>query len=210
MAMMNTGSWNGQDQSMSATGDDDFQQFFDIGMSHMGDTMQFDFQGFNAPNPASMMQQGHRDEVDTPMTDANAASIAAHSNMGIQSRATPMTSAPAHSVVSPQILQPQHTPSDAISKIDAQIQFLQHQRLQQQERQLEEQRRRLQEEQAAFYAQQQHQRNLVPPTPQSLEMQATSQFYPSQDRNQPTGSLFERYQQIKDQQDVCLILTEHV
>ncbi|KAI0395811.1 hypothetical protein F5Y17DRAFT_422378 [Xylariaceae sp. FL0594] len=207
MAMMHTGSWNAQDQNMAATGDDDFQQFFDIGISQMGDAMQFEFQGFHAQNVASMMQQGHRDEVDTPMSDANAASIAAHSNMRLQTHVTPMTSAPTHTVVSPQVIPPQHTPahtpSDAISKIDAQIQFLQHQRLQQQERQLDEQRRRLQEEQAAFYARQQHQRSLVPPTPQSLEMQAATRYYPSQDRSQAPGSMFDGYQQMKDQQDMA-------
>ncbi|KAI3320103.1 hypothetical protein HD806DRAFT_247129 [Xylariaceae sp. AK1471] len=202
MAMINSAAWNGQDQSMSSTGDDDFQQFFDIGMSNMGDSMQFDYHDFNAQNGPSMMQHSHRDTADTPMSDANVSSVVAHSNMGVHSQISTMTSAPSHPTVPSQILPHQHTPNDTISEIDAQIQFLQHQRLQQQQRQLEEQQRRLQQQQAAFYARQQQQRNIVPPTPQSLEMQAASQFYTSQDHGHPSG-MFEGYQQMKEQQDMA-------
>ncbi|TGJ84090.1 hypothetical protein E0Z10_g4707 [Xylaria hypoxylon] len=202
MAMINSAAWNGQDQNMSSTGDDDFQQFFDIGMSNMSDSMQFDFQPFNTQNGPSMIQQSHRDSVDTPMSDANVAPIIAQNNMGPQSQVSTMTSAPSHPAVLSQILPHQQTPNDAISEIDAQIQFLQHQRLQQQQRQLEEQQRRLQEQQAALYAQQQQQRNRVPPTPQSLEMQAASQFFASQDRGHSSG-MFDGYQQIKEQQDMA-------
>ncbi|KAF2963435.1 hypothetical protein GQX73_g10128 [Xylaria multiplex] len=166
MAMINPAAWNGQDQNMSSTGDDDFQQFFDIGMSNMSDSIQFDFQAFNAQNGPSMIQQSHRDSVDTPMSDANMAPIAAQNNMGPQSQVSAMTSAPSHPAVLSQILPHQQTPNDTISEIDAQIQFLQHQKLQEQQRQLEVQQRRLQEQQAALYAQQQQQqRNIVPPYP---------------------------------------------
>lgn len=114
-----------------------------------------------------------------------------------------MTSAPGHPAVLSQILPHQQTPDDAISEIDAQIHFLRHQRLQQQQRQLEEQQRRLQEQQAALYAQQQQQqRNIVPPTPQSLEMQAASQFFASQDQAH-SSRMFDGYQQIKEQQDMA-------
>ncbi len=200
--MINSAAWNGQDQNMSSTGDDDFQQFFDIGMSNMSDSMQFDFQPFNPQNGSSMIQQSHRDSVDTPMSDGNVAPIVAQNSTGAQNQVSAMTSAPSHPPVLSQILPHQQTPNDAISEIDAQIQFLQHQRLQQQQRQLEEQQRRLQEQQAALYAQQ---RNMVPPTPQSLEMQAASQFFASQDQGH-SSRIFEGYQQIKEQQDVRLFL----
>ncbi|KAK5624468.1 hypothetical protein RRF57_000184 [Xylaria bambusicola] len=209
MAMTNSAAWNGQDQNMPSTSDDDFQQFFDIGMSNMGDSMPFDFQSFNSQNGPSMIHQGHREPVDTPMSDVNVAPIVAQSNTGPQNQGPPMTSAPGHSSILSQIIPHQQTPNDAISEIDAQIQFLQHQRLQQQQRQLEEQQRRLQEQQAALYAQQQQQRNMVPPTPQSLEMQATGQFYSSQDQGHSSG-MFDGYQQIKEQQDVCLFLPNAV
>ncbi|KAI1277079.1 helix-loop-helix DNA-binding domain-containing protein [Xylaria sp. FL0933] len=210
MAMINSSAWNGQDQNMSSTGDDEFQHFFELGMSNMADSMQFDFQPFNTQNGPSMIQQGHRDSVDTPMSDANVASTVAHSSAGAQSQPLTMTSAPSHAPVLSQILPHQQTPNDAISEIDAQIQFLQHQKLQQQQRQLEEQKRRLQEQQAALYAQQQQhqqqqqqhhqqqqQRNIVPPTPQSLEMQAASQFFASQDQAH-SSRMFDGYQQQQD------------
>ncbi|GAP85939.1 putative phosphorus acquisition-controlling protein [Rosellinia necatrix] len=218
MAMINSAAWNGQDQNISPTGDDDFQQFFDIGMSN-SDSMPFDFQTFNTQNDPSMMHHSHRDPVDTPMSDANVSSIVTQNAMGVQNQAPAMTSAPSHPAVLSQILSHRQTPNDAISEIDAQIQFLQHQRLQQQQRQLEEQQRRLQEQQAALYAQQQQQqqqqqqkqqqqhqqqqqRNIIPPTPQSLEMQAASQFFASQDQAH-SSRMFEGYQQMKDQQDMA-------
>lgn len=90
--------------------------------------------------------------------------------------------------------------SDAISDLDAQIQFLQHQKLQQQQRQLEEQQRRFAEQQAAFFAQQQ---SMVPPTPQSLEMQAANQYYTQGDQTpHHSQGMFDRYQHLKEQQDV--------
>lgn len=210
MAMINSAAWNGQDQNMSPTGDDDFQQFFDIGMSN-SDSMQFDFQPFNPQNGPSMMPHDHRDPVDTPMSDADVSSIVAHNNMGAQNQMSAITSAPSHPAVLSQILPHQRqTPNDAISEIDAQIHFLQHQRLQQQQRQLEEQQRRLQEQQAALYAQrqqqQQQQRNIVPPTPQSLELQAASQFYTPQDQPH-SARIFEPYHPVKEQQDVRLFLS---
>ncbi|KAJ8105651.1 hypothetical protein ONZ43_g7343 [Nemania bipapillata] len=205
MAMINSSAWNGQDQNMSPTGDDDFQQFFDIGMSN-SDSMQFDFQPFNTQSGAAMIQHDHRDPVDTPMSDADVSSIVAQNNMGAHNQVPAMTSAPGHPAVLSQILPHQQTPDDAISEIDAQIHFLRHQRLQQQQRQLEEQQRRLQEQQAALYAQQQQQqqqqRSIVPPTPQSLEMQAATQFFASQDQAH-SSRMFDGYQQIKEQQDMA-------
>ncbi|KAI0100409.1 helix-loop-helix DNA-binding domain-containing protein [Nemania sp. FL0031] len=201
MAMINSSAWNGQDQNMSPTGDDDFQQFFDIGMSNT-DSMQFDFQPFHTQNGPSMMQHDHRDPVDTPMSDAGVSTIIAQNNIRAQTQVSAMTSAPSHSTVLSQIVPHQQTPDETITEIDAQIRFLQHQRIQQQQRQINEQQRRLQEQQAALYAQQQQQRNVVPPTPQSLEIQATSQFFASQDQAH-SSRMFDGYQQIKEQQDMA-------
>ncbi|KAI1433627.1 hypothetical protein GGR50DRAFT_475993 [Xylaria sp. CBS 124048] len=203
MAMINQAAWHAQDHSMSSPGDDEFHQFFDISMSNMANSMQFDFQDFNPPNGQSIMQHAHRDPIDTPMSDANVSPIVAHNNVeGTQNQVPPMPSALNHPSVPPQILPSQASPNDAISEIDAQIRFLQHQRLQQQQLQLEEQQRRLQEQQAAFYAQQQRSRNRVPPTPRSLEIQAAGQYYASQDQGHSSG-MFEQYQQVKEHQDMA-------
>ncbi|KAI1172502.1 helix-loop-helix DNA-binding domain-containing protein [Nemania sp. FL0916] len=210
MAMINAAAWNGQDQNMSPAGDDDFQQYFDIGMSN-NESMPFDFQPFNAQNGPAMVQHDHREPVDTPMSDAGVSSIVAPNKMGVHNQVPAMTSAPSHPTVLSHILPHQQTPNDAISEIDAQINFLQHQKLQQQQRQLEEQQRRLQEQQAALYAQrqqhqqqqqqqQQQQRNIVPPTPQSLEIQAAGRYYASQDQAH-SSRMFDSYQPMKEQQD---------
>ena len=111
------------------------------------------------------------------------------------------------------LIQPS-TPSEAVlNTIDAQIQFLQQQKLQAQHQQLQEQ-------QAAFFAS--HQNHIVPPTPQSLELTAgSSQNYyaqstPSdqhhagrqqqqtQQQQQRQQAIDYRYTRIKDQHDVGL------
>lgn len=199
--MMDSGSWNGQDQALSSSGEDDFQQYLEMGgMTSLGDGLQFDFQDFPGTNGPSMMHHSHGDAIDTPMTNSNIPATIARNDMGPQSQMSPMTSAPNHSGISSHMMTPHHTSSDAISEIDAQIQFLQQQRLQQERRQLVEQQRRFHEQQAAFYAQQQ-QRNIVPPTPQSLEIQAATQFFAQQDQAHSSG-LFDGYHHLKEQQDV--------
>ncbi|KAI1142658.1 helix-loop-helix DNA-binding domain-containing protein [Hypoxylon sp. FL0543] len=194
MAMMDPSAWNGQDQ----TGEDDLQQFLEMGgMSNFGDGLHFDFQDFHSTNGSSIMHQAHGDTMDTLMTDSNVPTIITRNDMGQQSQISPMTSAPSHPGISTQMMPPHHTSSDAISEIDAQIEFLQQQRLQQQRRQLAEQQRQFHEQKAAFYAQQ---RNMVPPTPQSLEIQAANQFFAQQDQAHSSG-MFDGYQHLKDQQD---------
>lgn len=205
MTMMDPGAWNGQDQTLSSAGDDDFQQFLDMGgMSSLGDGLPFDFQDFGGTNSTSMMHQPHNDTMDTPMSNSNVPTIIARNDMGPQGQMSPMTSAPSHSGISTQIMPPHHTTRDPISEIDAQIQYLQQQRLQQQRRQLAEQERQFHQQQAAFYAAQQ-QRNIVPPTPQSLEIQAANQFFAQQDRTHSSG-MFDGYQHLKEQPDACLSL----
>ncbi|KAI1390117.1 helix-loop-helix DNA-binding domain-containing protein [Hypoxylon trugodes] len=200
MAMMDPSGWNGQDQTMTSAGEDDFQQFLEMGgMSNLGDGLQFDFHDFNSSNSAAIMHQQHGDSIDTPMSNSNVPTIIARNDMGSQNQISPMTSAPSHPGISSQMMPPHHSTSDPISEIDAQIQFLQQQRLQQQRRQLAEQQRQFHEQQAAFYAQQ---RNMVPPTPQSLEMQATNQFFAQQDQAHSSG-MFDGYQHLKEQQDMA-------
>ncbi|KAI5867098.1 helix-loop-helix DNA-binding domain-containing protein [Durotheca rogersii] len=202
MAMMDPNGWNGQDQSLSSANEDDFQQFLEMGgMSNLGDGMQFDFDSFNGPSGAPMMHQPHDDSIDTPMTNSTVSTIIARSDMGQQSQLSPMTSAPNHAGISAQMMAPHPTSSDPISEIDAQIQYLQQQRIHQQRRQFAEQQRQYHEQQAAFFAQQQ-QRNIVPPTPQSLEMQAANRFYSQPDQTNSSG-MFDGYQHLKEQQEMA-------
>lgn len=217
--MMDASGWTTQDQSLPAGGDDDFNQFLDMGgMGGMGETLQFDFQDFGAGNATSMMQQSHREHMDTQMGGTDNPMVMTGPNGGHQNhqqhqhqqqqqqhqqqqQQLAMTTATAHpSIPAHQIIQ-MPAPGDPISDIDAQIQFLQQQRLQHQQRQLQEQQVHAQQ-QAAFYARQ----NQVPPTPQSLEMPPNSGHFYSQD--QRSQNVFDsRYQRMKEQQDVSLAHT---
>ena len=199
--MMDPNTWNGQDPNLSHTSDDDFQQFLDMGgMSNLGDGLQFEFHDFNPGNNHHMMQQSHRDTMDTTMEGTDHGTIVSRADIDMQNAMVGMTSAPSHSTIPTQIMGPQRSTNDTISDLDAQIQHFQFQKLQQEQRRLEEQQRRFQEQQAAYYAQQQR-RNIVPPTPQSLEIQATNQFYSQPDQT-PTSGVFDGYQRLKEQQDV--------
>ncbi|RYP54196.1 hypothetical protein DL768_000975 [Monosporascus sp. mg162] len=197
---MDPNTWNGQDPSLSPTGDDDFHQFLEMGgMANLGDGLHFDFPDFNAGNNPAMMQQAHRETVDTPMDNTDQAPMLPRSSLSMQSSIPPMTSASSHQTIPTQVMPPQRSANDAISEIDAQIQHLQFQRLQQEQRRLEEHQRRFQEQQAAYFAQQQR-CNMVPPTPQSLEIQAANRFYTHPDQGPPSG-VFEGYPRLKEQQD---------
>lgn len=203
MAMMDPSNWNGPDQSLPSTAEDDFQQFLEMGgMSNLGEGLQFDFQDFNAQNGGPIINghSDHREVLDTPMSGTDAPTVVSRSNMGIQNQMPPTTSAAGVAALASHIMPPHHTMTDAISDIDAQIQFLQHQRIQQQHRQLQEQQRQFEEQQAAFFAQQQ--RNMVPPTPQSLEIQAGNQYYQRNGDQTHSQGMFDRYQRLKEQQDV--------
>lgn len=203
--MMDPNAWNGQDPNLPPSGDDDFQ-FLDIGgMSNLGDGFHFEFHDLNAANSGPIMHHAHhahhthRDTIDTPMEGTEHAPMVSRSDLEMQNSLAAMTSAPSHPTIPTQIMPPQRSANDAISDIDAQIQHLQFQRLQQEHRRLEEQQRRFQEQQAAYFAQQQR-RNMVPPTPQSLEMQAANQFYAQPDQA-PGSGIFEGFQRLKEQQD---------
>jgi hypothetical protein len=186
--MMSSASWNAQDQAMAAAAEDDFQQFLDItAMANMGDGMQFDFQGFPDDGSHSIMGQ-HRQTTDAIMGDTDPSSIIARSDGLLQNHTPAMAPMPSH-MMAPSASR------EAISNIDAQIQYLQQQKFQQQQRQLQEQ-------QATFFVNHSHS---VPPTPQSLEMTpGSAQFY-SQPEQMPSRGAYDRnYHQRMAEQDVSL------
>lgn len=187
---MSSATWNTQDQAMAAASEDDFQQFLDIsGMANMGDGMQFDFQGFQDDGSHSIMAQP-RQTADAIMSDTDPSTMIARSDALLQSHTPVMAPLPSH------MMAPSAS-HEAISNIDAQIQYLQQQKFQQQQRQLQEQ-------QATFFTNQGHS---VPPTPQSLEMTPGSgQFY-SQAEQMPSRSAYDRsYHQRLAEQDVSFVL----
>ncbi|KAL6867782.1 hypothetical protein J3F83DRAFT_67244 [Trichoderma novae-zelandiae] len=186
--MMSSAAWGTQDQTMAAAAEDEFQQFLDIsGMASMGDGMQFDFQGFQDDGSHSLMA---RQPADAIMGDTDPSSIIARSD-GLLQNHTP--------AMAPHAAMPSHmmAPSasrEAISNIDAQIQYLQQQKFQQQQRQLQEQ-------QATFFVTHGHS---VPPTPQSLDMTpGSAQFY-SQPEQMPSRGAYDRnYHQRMAEQDMA-------
>lgn len=183
---MGSTGWNGQDQAITAAGDDDFHQFLDMsGMANLGDGMHFDFHGFQDGSAQGLMNQS-RDPPDTIMTDPD--------NQGLMSagNSIPMTTATGQSTIPAHMMTPA---SDPITNIDAQIQYLQQQKFQQQQRQLQEQ-------QAAFFSNHNHS---VPPTPQSLDMPNRGHFYSQAEQVSQSG-VYDRgyHQRMKEQHDVCL------
>lgn len=160
---------------MAGPSEEDFGQFLDMAaMGNLGDGMHFDFQTFQ--DGSAMMNQP-RDATDTIMADSDNQGLMANANIPITTSAAP-SSIPAHMM----------TPTtDPISTIDAQIQYLQQQKYQ----------RQLQEQQAAFFS-----THSVPPTPQSLEMPNSGQFYSQAEQVSQPGVYDRGYQRLKEQQDV--------
>lgn len=183
--MMNTSSgWEGQDPTLSVA-QDDFQQFLDMGINGLGDGLQFDFQDFNQQG-AQMMGQAGGDAMDTGIENGN-------SGMGqdttMQEHMPAMTVATNHSSIHAPTLIQGHSSNERLSELDAQIQYLQHQRHEQQQRQLQEQQRN-------FYAQS----RMIPPTPNSVEMHGGGPHYYSQPDTQQQA-IFERFQMhVKEQE----------
>lgn len=194
--MMDTTTWSTQDQSLPPSHDDEFPQFLNMGGMNGGldESLQFDFQNFQPGHGSSMVSQNHRDQLDTPMggsTDGTAMVMSGSDNTTAQSQLMAMTSTTSHSSIPGPMMHHPPTPNDAISQIDAQIQFLQ-----QQQRQMQEQQA---QQQAAYFAGQSSAQ--VPPTPQSLEMPSNGNHFYSQD--QPQQNIFDsRYQHMKEQHDV--------
>lgn len=168
---------------MTSAGDDDFHQFLDMtSMGGLGDGMHFDFQSFQDGSAQGLMSQP-RDAPDTIMTDSDNPGLMATAGAMPMSTSGGQPTIPAHMM----------TPaSDPISNIDAQIQYLQQQKFQQQQRQMQEQ-------QAAFFHNHNHS---VPPTPQSLEMPNSGQFYSQAEQIPTTGAYDRGYHQRMKEQDV--------
>lgn len=189
-------AWDGQDQHMVSGADDEFNQFLDMsGMGNMGDNMQFDFQGFQDGSSQQIISQNQpRQQGDTIMGNSDSSNMVPRSD-GLLQNHTPAMSAgtPNHPPMSGSHMLATSAPTDTISNIDAQIQYLQQQKFHQQQRQMHEQ-------QAAFFTNHNHS---VPPTPQSLEMPPGSgQFY-SQAEQIPQRMAYERgYHHRSEQQDV--------
>ncbi|KAL7932801.1 hypothetical protein V8C35DRAFT_72915 [Trichoderma chlorosporum] len=184
--MMSSATWNTQDQAMAAASEDDFQQFLDIsGMANMGDGMQFDFQGFQDDGSHPIMAQPR--QTDAIMSDSDPSNMIPRSDGLLQNHTPAMAPMPSH-MMAPSASR------EAISNIDAQIQYLQQQKFQQQQRQMQEQ-------QATFFANHGHS---VPPTPQSLEMTpGSAQFY-SQAEQMPSRGAYDRnYHQRMAEQDMA-------
>lgn len=210
--IMDSSTWDLPDHAMhpAAPTDDDFQHFLNMSAMNnpMDDAPDFGFHDFHSASAGAgagsgsghLLQQPPRDQLDTPMSGTDAPMILSRAHTSLHQQISAITSAAPYQTI-PTSLLPAPSPSEAmVNSIDAQIHFLQQQKLQAQQRQLEEQ---MEEHQAAFFA---RQSRMVPPTPQSLEMPArVNQYYgqPSPaGRQQPQMDF--RYQPAKDQQqEVC-------
>ncbi|ROW11223.1 hypothetical protein VMCG_01460 [Cytospora schulzeri] len=189
--MMESAGWNDQAHGTHSGVDDELHQFLNMnGIEDLSEGLHFDFGDFQHQNGGHMMQLTHREALDTPMSGTDGPlllSTAMHNQMH------PMTTAPSNPAMSSNMM-PSPTPGDALSDIDAQIQFLQQQKMQQRQQHMEEQ-------QVAFFAQQQT--HMVPPTPQSLEIQPGNlQYYTQQPDQTPHQhqDVYEHFQRMKEQQ----------
>ncbi|KAJ0345770.1 hypothetical protein COL154_005631 [Colletotrichum chrysophilum] len=135
---MDAASWN-QDPALAPSHDEEFQQFLNMGgMGNLGDSMTFDFNDFQSGSGSGMMHQSGREQLDTQMGGTDANMVMSNANAAMQTQLINMTTAAAHPAIPTQLIPPP-TPTDAITEIDAQIQYLQQQRVQQQHRQIHEQ-----------------------------------------------------------------------
>jgi hypothetical protein len=197
--MMGAGGWDGQDHHMAAPSDDEFNQFLDISnIGHMADDMHFAFSGFQDGSAQAMMGRP-REAADAIMADGDGSSgpMMPHAAGMMPHQPAPMQPGDrghGHHVppVSSQMMPTSAPATDPISSIDAQIQYLQQQKFQQQQRQLQER--------AVFFSTQQN--HSVPPTPQSLEMPPGSGHFYRHDQ-MPQEAYDRGYQQrMKEQHDV--------
>lgn len=208
---MDSSAWTVADNSVQGAAEDEFQQFLDMnGMGNLGDGINYNFQDFQSSAGGQLLQAPSRDQLDIPMSGTDAPMLMSPALPAMQQQMPAMTTAAPYQSV-PTTIMPPPTPNEAIvDSIDAQIQFLQQQKLRHQQRQIEEQ-------QAAFFARQQS--RMIPPTPRSLEIQpGNNQYYPQPNaadqqhqqqqqhhHQQPTQQqhgVEYRYQRLKDPSDV--------
>ncbi|KAK4044554.1 helix-loop-helix DNA-binding domain-containing protein [Parachaetomium inaequale] len=199
---MDSSSWTVADHSAHPAPEDDFQQYLDMnGMGNLTDGINYNFQDFQPSAGPQLMQPHAREQLDIPMSGTDAPILLSPAVPAMQHHMpTITTSAPYQSV--PATMMPPPTPNEAIvDTIDAQIQFLQQQKMRHQQRHIEEQ-------QVAFFTRQQS--RMVPPTPQSLELQpGTNHYYAQsnapeqqQQQQQQQQAIEYRYQRLKDQADM--------
>lgn len=203
---MEPARWTDQAHGTHSSVDDDFHQFLNMNnmenMENLPDGLNFDFGDFQGQIGGHMMQAPHRETLDTPMSGTEASILL---STAMHSQVHPMTTAPSNSAIPSNMIAPP-TPCDTISDIDAQIQYLQQQKMQQQQRHMEEQH-------VAFFAQQQA--HIAPPTPQSLEIQPGSHQYYTQQAGQTPHQhqdSYERFQGMQDhqQRDVSISWTQPI
>lgn len=172
--------WSGQDPTLSVP--DDFQQYLDM---NLGDGLQFDFQEYQQPQDTQMLQD-HGSRMDMGMGNVvmGGQETSMHENMPSVTSTSTYSTKPitAHG----------HPSTDSLVELDAQIQFLQNQRHQQQQRQIQDQQRN-------YYAQS-HQ---IPQTPNSVELHSSAASYYRQPNQQQ--AMFDHYQMQTKEQDVSIV-----
>lgn len=190
--------WNGNGQQGHPiqSGNDDVFQFLDMnGMDGLGDGLPFNFSDFNGNGGSNHMTPDlSRDMMDTPMTGTDSNMVLSrtdglHHDISSIGSGVSFPSLPGSTLMS----SPASTGA-IVNSIEAQIQFLQQQKL-------EHQQRELQARQAAFLAQH------IPPTPTSLELVPGAQHYyaspHSQSEHTPQHqSLDYRFHQSREQQEM--------
>ncbi|KAJ8069865.1 hypothetical protein OCU04_000278 [Sclerotinia nivalis] len=175
--MDTSGVWNTQDPTLSVPSQDDFQQFLDLNMHNMAGGLQFDFD-FNQQQSQNqqMIHQDGMDSMNTGMAGNHQVGLDGSMHEHMPS----MTTASSHSAILGTPVVHPHTSTESLTHLDAQIQYLQQQKHEQQLRQSQEQQRN-------FYVQ----NRMIPPTPNSMEIHGANQHFYSQAEQPP--SVFEPY-----------------
>jgi hypothetical protein len=188
--MESSTGWDGQDPTLSVASQDDFQQFLDMGMNNLSDSLQFDFPDFNhQQTQGQLMHQNGAEAMDTGIENSGAAG----QDTTMQEHMPSMTTATSHPAIQGGAISHAHSSNESLVELDAQIQYLQHQRNQQQQRHLQEQQRN-------YYAQ----NRMIPPTPNSIELHGGNpQFYPHSDPQQQ--ALYDRFRLQVKEQEVSLL-----
>ena len=193
--MMDPNGWDERDQQMSTVVAEDFQRFLDMSaMGNMEDGMDFDFGSLDNPSTQNMMSlESNCADASLPRQARQMDLIQHHAGHGGR-QAFPQPLPVSHPLVTTPLMNGSPN-GNAIDNIDAQIQYLQQQKFQQQQRQLMEQQRTL------FYMNSHN--HSIPPTPHSLEMPPGSgHVYPQPQPMSGHGQYDSNYQQQNRDQDV--------
>lgn len=150
-------AWQAQDPTLPSQ--EDFQHFLDIGLPGLGDGLHFDFTDLDQTS-SDNAQVSSAQTVD-PSKRGKSQGVAATQDVIM------MDHMAGGDMMSNPFMDSIQKPKANIADIDAQIQYLQRQKLQHQQRQSLEQ-------QENFYVNHRY----IPPTPNSMELQAaSSSFY---------------------------------